>query len=235
MVKIYLGISLRLFVGSVGSVQCQMVPCSSLYLFSRSIMASQMHILSINCRVIPLSLFCLPLLQVSSVSNFHPDTRGWSGCLFRLTCSVVLWGGRNTTNKYCRHVWRVLVVDGPHWVCQSPRLCVLPWSTLLRLQDILQGHCLKWPLHFVNFPGLSHSGSPVLHKGTDPVGCEFCALPRSKPSGDQVLGEHALSGGSCILYPSPVPAAWFSGCTTRAQSQVCRMSPLGAALRLWHS
>ena len=30
-------------VGNVGSVQCQIVPCSSLYMFSRSVGAPQMH------------------------------------------------------------------------------------------------------------------------------------------------------------------------------------------------
>ena len=37
------------------------------------------------------SFFCL---LVSSVSNFCPDTRGLWWTPFRLTCSVVLWGGR---------------------------------------------------------------------------------------------------------------------------------------------
>ena len=32
------------------------------------------------------------------MSNFHPDTGGEGGHLFRLTCSVVLRGGRNTAN-----------------------------------------------------------------------------------------------------------------------------------------
>ena len=40
--------------------------------------------------------------------------RGKGGHLFRLTCSVVLWGGRNTASKYHWHVWGVLTVYGPH-------------------------------------------------------------------------------------------------------------------------
>ena len=61
-------------------------------------------------------------------------------------------------------------------------VCVLSWSTLLRLQVALQGSCPKQALHFVHFPGLSYSssGSQVLHKGTDMVGHVFCALPRSE-------------------------------------------------------
>ena len=59
--------------------------------------------------------------------------------------------------------------------------CMLSLSILLRLQVALQGNCPNWALHFVHFPGLtcSGSGSQVLHKGTDSVGCAFCALPKS--------------------------------------------------------
>ena len=57
---------------------------------------------------------------------------GEGGHLFRFICSVVLWGGSNTANKYCWHVWGVLTVGGPHWVCHSPRQHVLPRFTLLR-------------------------------------------------------------------------------------------------------
>ena len=42
---------------------------------------------------------------------------GQSGHLFRLTCSVVLWGGRNTANKYQWYMWGVLAVSRPHQVC----------------------------------------------------------------------------------------------------------------------
>ena len=44
---------------------------------------------------------------------------GEGGHLLRLSCSVVLWGGRNTANTYHWHVWGVLTVYGPHWVCPS--------------------------------------------------------------------------------------------------------------------
>ena len=45
------------------------------------------------------SFFCL---LVSSVSDFRPDTRGVvvdTFFFFRLTCLVVLWGGRDAANK----------------------------------------------------------------------------------------------------------------------------------------
>ena len=83
VVKIYLGISL-----GVGSVQFQIVPCSSLHFFSRSIGPIQCanyrvlicctcHFQSCFLVFVYFGFFCL---QVFSVSNFCPDTRGqrWS-------------------------------------------------------------------------------------------------------------------------------------------------------------
>ena len=71
------------FEGSVGSVQFQIVPCSSLYFFSRYIGPFQC-LVNVNYRVLICctchfqnsSLFFVYFgflcLQVSSVSNFHP-------------------------------------------------------------------------------------------------------------------------------------------------------------------
>ena len=75
-----------------------------------------------------------------------------------------------------------LVFWGVLCVCPSSRKHVLSGSTLLRLQDDMQGNYPKWALNFVHFPGLScsGSGSRVLHKGTDLVGHAFCVLPRSE-------------------------------------------------------
>ena len=83
IVKIYFSGAV---VGSVGSVQFQIVPCSSLYFFSRSVGPIQC-IVNANYRVLicctchfqsgsPFFVyFTFLCLQVSSVSNFHPDTR----------------------------------------------------------------------------------------------------------------------------------------------------------------
>ena len=74
-------------VGSVGSVQFQIVSCSSLYLFSRSIGPFQCSV-NVNYRVLicctchfqSSSLFFVYFgflsFQVSSVSNFLPYTKG---------------------------------------------------------------------------------------------------------------------------------------------------------------
>ena len=126
--------------------------------------------------------------------------RGEGGHLFRLAGSVVLWGGRNTANKYHWRVWGVLAVYGPHWVCPSSRRCVFPGSTLLRLQVAQQGHCPKRALCFMYFPGLScsGSGSRVPHRSTDSVGCVFVPFPGPNSSGNQVHGERTVPGGPCI-------------------------------------
>ena len=153
---------------------------------------------------------------------------GKGGHLFRLICSVVLWGGRDTANRYRWPVWGVLAVDGPHWVCPSSRRVCLPGS-ILSGSRVLCRHCLKWTLHFVHFPGLSHSGSRVLHKGTDLVGHVFCALPRSDQLRQyQALGEHPVPVGPSILITSPVLAARSPRFTGRVPSQVCHVSPLGS-------
>ena len=149
---------------------------------------------------------------------------------FRLTCSVVLWGGRNTANKYHWHVWGVLAVSWPLWVCPHSR--------------------------HVCFSNLRCSGSRLLCQELSEVGPGLHVLPRSKPLRFRFSGtpqRHRLRW-SCILCPSqfraaqvtrclastvsttwrlclitsPVPAAQFSGCTTGVPSQVCHVSLLGS-------
>ena len=90
------------------------------------------------------------------------------------------------------------------------------------------GNCLRQALVCLHFPGLSHSGSGsrVLHKGADLVGPAFCVLPRSKQF--RCLVNAVTPSWGLHLIASPVPAAWFSGCTTGAPSQVCHVSPLGS-------
>ena len=170
------------------------------------------------------SFFCL---LVSSVSNFCPDTRGAVVVtFFRLTCSVVFWGGRNTADKY--H-WHVITVIQPHWVCPS-----------------------SW---HVCFPSLHCSDSRFLCRELSDAGPGLHALPRSKPLRFRFSGtpQRRRLGWACILCPSPVwaaqvtrflasavapswrlwliassvPAAGFSGYTMGAPSQVCQVSLLG--------
>ena len=150
---------------------------------------------------------------------------GEGGLLFRLTCSVVLWGGRNTANKYYWRVWGVLTVSQQHWFCpRSRRVC---------------------------FPSLHCSGSRLLRRGTVQLSKArpaFSALPRSKPFRFRFLGtpQRRRLDWVCVLCPSlvraaqvtrclasfdlspPVPATQFAGCSMGMPSQVCHVSPLGS-------
>ena len=142
----------------------------------------------------------------------------------------MLWGARNTANKYHWRGWGVLAVYGPHWVCPiSQRVC---------------------------FPSLHCSGSRLLFRETLQAGPGFHALPKSKLLRFRFLGtpqKHRL-GWACVLCPSqvraaqvtrclasahspggavrlitsPIPDFQFPGCAVGAPSQVCRVSPLGS-------
>ena len=91
----------------------------------------------------------------------------------------------------------------------------------------LQGNCLKQALGCVHFPGLSHSGSGswVLHKGTDLVGHAVVPVPGPTHPSDH---ESTVPGELFVLITSLVPDTWFPGCTARALSQECCVSPLGS-------
>ena len=146
------------------------LPGSSIRGISQATVSVLTESFSLFYLALPKQFFLLCLFWASSVckalqclvSTLTQGDKG--GHLFRLTCSVVLWEGRDTANKHHWHVWGMLTADGPHWVCHSRRQCVLPGSTLLRLQGALQGHCLKWTLWFVPFPGLSNFGDQVIGK-----------------------------------------------------------------------
>ena len=174
----------------MGSVQFQIVPYSNLYFFSRSIGPFQC-LVNGNDRVL---ICCICHFQSSSLILFILASSvcqslqclicaltqgGEGGHLFRLTCSVVLWEGRNTANKYHWRVWGVFAVYGPLWGCPSSQRVCFPglycWGS-----GLLCRGTPKWALGFVHFLGYgnlscSGSGSRVLHKGTDLFGHVFCA------------------------------------------------------------
>ena len=116
------------------SVQFQIVSRSSLYFFSSSIGPFQC-LVNVNYRVL---ICCTCHFQSNSLLFILASSvfkclqclistltqGGEGGHLFRLTCSVVLWGGRNAASKYHWCVWGVLAVSGPHWVCpHSQHVC----------------------------------------------------------------------------------------------------------------
>ena len=166
--KIYLRISLEQLRAVWGQFSFRqfLVPA---YTSSQGLQALS-NVVSANCRVLksvaPVTSRSVPFssfILASSVSKslqclISALTQGGAGgYFFRLTCSIVLWGGRNTANKYHWHVQGVLAMSGPRWVCPHSRR-MLSQSTLLRLQVDLQGSCLRWTLGCMHFPHLSWSG-----------------------------------------------------------------------------
>ena len=139
----------------MGSVQFEIVPCFCLHFFSRSIGPFQC-LVNTNDRVLICCICCFQsgslfiILAYSVCKSFQCliftlTQGGESGHLFRLICSAVLWGRKNTAKKkkkkknHC-HVWVVLTVYGSHWVCpRSQHVC---------------------------FPSLHCSGSRLLFRGT---------------------------------------------------------------------
>ena len=151
-----------------------------------------------------------PLFILASSVCWSPQclistlTQGSGGDhFFRLTCSVVLWGGRNTANKYHWHVWGVLAVSRPHWVCSH-----------------------SW---YVCFPSLNCSGSRLLCRELSEAGPGLRALPRSKLLRFRFSGtsERRRLSWACVLCPSQVRAAQVTRCLANALSPggECVLSP----------
>ena len=107
----------------------------------------------------------------------------------RLTCSVVLWGGRNAANKYHWCLWGVLTMSQPHWVCPTHGMCAFPVYTASAL-GCSAGNCLRLALGCMHFLGLNkllrfrHWGTP----------------------------QRRRLGWACILCPSQVRAAQMTRC-----------------------
>ena len=123
----------------------------------------------------------------------------WWPLFFRLTCSVVLWQGKNTTNKYQWRVCRVLAVSWPYWICpRSQRVC---------------------------FPSLHCPGSRLLCWELSEVGPGLHALPRSKSLRFRYSGtpqRHRL-GWACVLCPSQVRAVHVIRCLASAVAVTYRL------------
>ena len=107
---------------------------------------------------------------------------GSGGHYFRLTCSVVLWGGRDTANKYTGVCLQCLSHTGPAHIHS---VCALPAHTAQAL-GCSTGDSLRPGLGCLHLPGLSRSGSGtrVVLRGADSVGPVFRALLQAA----QVMG-----------------------------------------------
>ena len=156
--------------------------------------------------MVPSSLFILASSVCKSLQCLiSPLTHeGKGGHLFRLTCSVVLWEGRNTANKYHWHVWGVLCY-GPHWVCPSSWRHVLSWSTLLRLcrRTVQSRPCISYTSQVLD------AQVQVLRYSTKAqswLGLRFVLVPGPSSSGDQVFGEHGCLQLKAATYSLPRPS-----------------------------
>ena len=176
--------------------------------------------------MVPSPLFIFASSVLCLISTLTEE--GKDGHLFRVTCSVVLCGGRDSVNKFHWYLWGVFAVSGPCWVCPSPRLCAsqiynaqAPWSSARTLSQVGPA--------FYALPRskpLSFSGSPQGHR----LGWAVCSVPSPGPSssGDQVLGECTVPGGPCVLITSQVPGARVPSGPARVPSHMHCMSPLGS-------
>jgi len=122
--------------------------------------------------VVPSVYFSFFCLLISSVSDFHPDTRGavvvtFLGSHVQMCCGE---GGTLQTNitGVCGECSQCLGHTGfapAHDVCAFPVYAA-------QAVDCSARNCLGWALGCMYFPGLSRSGSgsQVFHKGAD-SGC----------------------------------------------------------------
>ena len=147
----------------------------------------------------------------------------------------MLWGGRNTANKY--H-WHVLTVIQPHWVCPHSQRVYFPSlhcsdSRLLcrELSDVGPGLHEFPRSELLRFQFL---GTPQRHR----IGWAYILHP-SQVRAAQVtrcLAHIVSPSWSLQLIPSPAPATRFSGYTMGTPSQVYCVSLLGSwslAVTLW--
>jgi len=124
---------------------------------------------------------------------------------FRLTCSVVLWGGRDTANKW--H-WHVFTVSRPHWV---------------------------WPhSQHVCFPCLHCLGSRLFCPKLSEAVRELYVLPRSKPLRFRYSGSPQMCrlNWAHVLYPSQIRAAQVTRCLVNVVAVTCHL-PCPCYLVFW--
>ena len=120
---------------------------------------------------------------------------GEGGHLFRLTCSIVLLGGRNTANKYHWRVWGVLRVSGSHWVYpHSRRRVCFPGLHYLGFRLLCRGTVYGGPrvactsqIYAAQVQVLRYST-----KAQTQLGLCFVPFPGPSSSRDQVFGERTL-------------------------------------------
>ena len=110
-------------MGSVESVQFQIVPCSDFY-FPRSVgpfqcswcLLQDFNLLYLSLpKQFPLFILASSVCRCLQCLISALTQGGGGGPLFRLTCSVLLWAGRKAADNHWL-AWGALAVSQPHWV-----------------------------------------------------------------------------------------------------------------------
>ena len=185
----------------MGSVQFQIVPCSSLYFFLKvyrplpmySMLTTGFNMLHLSLpKRFPFLYFGFLCLQVCSGSNFHPDTR------------VVIYLG-SPVQSCCGEVGMLQTsITGMRGEC---------WQCLDHTGFAPTLGVCAFPVYTAQAPGCSagelSKAGPGLH-----------ALPRSKSLRFRFSGtpQSRRLGWACVLCPSQVRAAQVPGCLVSALS-----------------
>ena len=142
--------------------------------------------------------------------------------LFRLTCSIVLRGGRNTANKYHWHVWGMLRVSGSHWVYPHSRRVCFPGLHCLGSRLLCRGIVYGGPrvactsqIYAAQVQVLRYST-----KAQTQLGLRLVPFPGPSSSSDQVLGEHTLPRCN-VSYHLSCPSRLVSWVRSSASGVLC--------------
>ena len=203
----------------MGSVHFHIVPCSSLYFFSRStgpfqrlVNVSHRVLICCTCHFQSCSLFFILASSVCKSLQCLTSTLtqgGGGGHLLRLPCSVVPRGGKNTASKH-------------HWPGWERSQC-LGHTGLPRSWPVC------FPVYTAQAPGCSAGGLSKAGPGSH-------ALPRSKLLRFRFSGtpQRRRLNWARVLCPSQVGAAQVTRCLGSALSPVVwyvpsppRSQPLG--------
>ena len=150
----------------------------------------------VTSRPVPSSWF---ILATSLCKSLHYlisalTQRGEGDHLFRLTCSNVLQGGRNTANKYHLRVWGVLAVSGSHYVCPHSRHVCFPGLHCLGSRLLCRG--TFWGGPWVACTSQIYTAQAQVLRYSTKAQTQLCLrfvpFPGLSSSGDQVFGEHTL-------------------------------------------
>ena len=115
--------------------------------------------------------------------------------MFRIACSVVLWGGRGTADMSLACVGSTRSVPATLGLPRS-RACALPINAAQAPGfSLWSGPCVACGSSFW-----------VFYKSTDSVGPAFCAFPAQAAQAARSL-TGAVSPGAVCLLPSVVPAS----------------------------